>query len=88
MYKLRLKETTSGEETPPVVKTTLPVVETGNEKYTDAAVDEGGSGEIGNTKSRKESLLGGAMKGFLRDPSNTYGLARMALTNAFNKKTT
>jgi hypothetical protein len=87
MYKLRLKETTSGEETPSAAKTP-PVIETGNEKYTDAAVDEGGSEETGNTKSRKESLLGGAMKNFLRDPSNTYGLARMALTNAFNKKTT
>jgi hypothetical protein len=81
MYKLRLKETAPDGET-------SPVVETGNEKYTDAAAGEGGSEETGNTKSRKESLLGGAMKNFLRDPSNTYGLARMALTNAFNKKTT
>jgi hypothetical protein len=81
MYKLRVKETASDEETPPVV-------ETGSEKYTDAAGDGGGSEETGNTKSRKESLLGGTMKNFLRDPSNTYGLARMALTNAFNKKAT
>lgn len=86
MYKLRVKET-APDKTSPGVETAPPVIETGNEKYTDAA-GGGDSEETGNTKSRKESLLGGAMKGFLRDPSNTYGLARMALTDAFNKKTT